>query len=230
MPLQLQGLSGSLAGQVITFPPNGGVIGRGSACTVVLADDLASRQHAPFEPAGAGWTVADLGSTNGTRVNGRPIPPQQPVPLQPGDEVQIGDSVFLVVLVASCRRSTGSEAAHWAWPQAAWRNGRPWPGRPRWSRPASRPLDLDGPAAGGAGRYAAGGRRVPALAPGDSDADALRLHLGEQTAMISGMQGFGPLTLAIGALLLLVVLLDVLLRSGSRWPGVVILLLGWPAW
>jgi len=215
-----------MAGQVITFPPSGGVIGRGNMCTVVLADELASRQHATFEPVGAGWTVADLGSTNGTRVNGHPIPPQQPVLLQPGDEVQVGASAFVVVLAPSA-----------AGPPAARRPIGPDAGDMAQRPPVARP------AAGGPGRRAGPwtwlGRLLAALGGILLVAGAflpwlqvtvtptlLGFTLGERTATISGMQGFGPLTLALGALLLLVVLVDALLRAGGKWPGVVILLVG----
>ena len=48
------------------------VIGRdpGAADVVLDQDPEVSRRHASFSPAGAGLTVQDLGSTNGTFVNG----------------------------------------------------------------------------------------------------------------------------------------------------------------
>lgn len=45
-------------------------IGRLPACDIVVADPNASRRHAEVRPHGAGYAVVDLGSTNGTRVNG----------------------------------------------------------------------------------------------------------------------------------------------------------------
>ena len=45
-------------------------LGRLPECDVVLADPNASRRHAEVRPSGNGWVVVDLGSTNGTRVNG----------------------------------------------------------------------------------------------------------------------------------------------------------------
>lgn len=45
-------------------------IGRLPACEVVLADPNASRRHAEVRPHGKGYAVVDLGSTNGTLVNG----------------------------------------------------------------------------------------------------------------------------------------------------------------
>jgi hypothetical protein len=45
-------------------------IGRLPSCEVVVADPNASRRHAEVRPQGGGYVVVDLGSTNGTRVNG----------------------------------------------------------------------------------------------------------------------------------------------------------------
>ena len=51
----------------------GAVIGRSRQCDVVLDDANVSRRHAEIRPADDGdWTVADLGSTNGVQINGRP--------------------------------------------------------------------------------------------------------------------------------------------------------------
>jgi hypothetical protein len=55
------------------IPPGGAVVGRSRDCDVVLADANVSRRHAEIRPAADGaWTVADLGSTNGVTINGRP--------------------------------------------------------------------------------------------------------------------------------------------------------------
>lgn len=62
-------------------------IGRLPSCTVVISDANASREHAEVRPSGGSYVVADLGSTNGTRVNGVPIRSQV---LADGDEVTIG--------------------------------------------------------------------------------------------------------------------------------------------
>ncbi len=69
-------------------PAAGAVLGRSRDCDVVLADTNISRHHAEIRPAGTGWTVADLGSTNGVRVNGRPA--NGAVPLAPGDRLELG--------------------------------------------------------------------------------------------------------------------------------------------
>ena len=65
-------------------------VGRGPSNDLVLADKTASRRHAVFERLAAGWSVADVGSTNGTTVNGQYV--DQPRPLFSGDEIVIGDT------------------------------------------------------------------------------------------------------------------------------------------
>jgi hypothetical protein len=55
------------------------------------ADLGVSRLHAVLlRGEDGGWTVLDPGSANGTLVNGTEIPPDQPVPIQPGDRINLG--------------------------------------------------------------------------------------------------------------------------------------------
>ncbi len=78
-------------GRRLPIPPRGAVLGRSRECDIVLEDSSISRRHAEIRPAaGDGWTVADLGSTNGVRVNGRAVAGAQP--LQDGDRVELGSS------------------------------------------------------------------------------------------------------------------------------------------
>jgi sigma-B regulation protein RsbU (phosphoserine phosphatase) len=63
------------------------VIGRSPDCDVVLASDSVSRQHAELVAHGDAWSVRDLGSRNGTGVNGVRVNGERP--LQPGDVIQI---------------------------------------------------------------------------------------------------------------------------------------------
>jgi len=65
-------------------------IGRLTTCEVVRADPNASRRHAEVRPDGNGWVVVDLGSTNGTRVNGLPVVGDRV--LADGDVIAIGAS------------------------------------------------------------------------------------------------------------------------------------------
>ena len=76
------------------FPLDGELtIGRAAGCAVALpADSFVSQVHARVFRRGDEYWVEDLGSTNGTLVNGRKI--NGPVPVRRGDRVQIGRSVL----------------------------------------------------------------------------------------------------------------------------------------
>jgi hypothetical protein len=80
----------SVGGRRLPVPPDGGVVGRSRDCDIVLDDTGVSRRHAELRPDGGGWTVADLGSTNGVRVNGRDI--HGPHPLRAGDRLELGST------------------------------------------------------------------------------------------------------------------------------------------
>jgi hypothetical protein len=68
----------------------GAVLGRSRDCDVVLEDANVSRHHAEIRPSGGSWTVRDLGSTNGVKVNGRRLDPARPQSLKRGDVVELG--------------------------------------------------------------------------------------------------------------------------------------------
>lgn len=63
-------------------------IGRVAGNDVVLDDPSVSARHARLRLAGGVWTLADLGSVNGSRVDGEPV--QQALPLAPGSIVRLG--------------------------------------------------------------------------------------------------------------------------------------------
>src|SRR3954464_10713929 len=67
----------------------GATLGRSRDCDVVLDDANVSRRHAEIRPGPHGWTIADLGSTNGTRVNGRAVTGGAH-PIEPGDRLELG--------------------------------------------------------------------------------------------------------------------------------------------
>ncbi len=71
-----------LGEQTVTF-------GRRPESTVQLADPNVSRNHAEIRPQGNGWVLIDLGSTNGTRVNGVRISSHE---LVEGDEISFGNT------------------------------------------------------------------------------------------------------------------------------------------
>jgi hypothetical protein len=71
--------------------PRGATIGRSRECDIVLGDSNVSRKHAELRMGAQGqWTIADLGSTNGVRVNGRGAPAGEAQPIAPGDHVTLG--------------------------------------------------------------------------------------------------------------------------------------------
>ena len=69
---------------------SGAVLGRSREADIVLDDANVSRKHAEVRPSGGSWTVRDLGSTNGVKVNGRRIEGAQS--LKAGDVIELGTS------------------------------------------------------------------------------------------------------------------------------------------
>jgi hypothetical protein len=61
---------------------------------LVLADEFVSARHTRLRWDGAGWWLEDLGSRNGTLVNGRIIAPHTPHPTPFGARITIGDVEF----------------------------------------------------------------------------------------------------------------------------------------
>jgi hypothetical protein len=81
-------------GTTIRLRPSGHTIGRSSEADVIIDDPYASEFHARVETHDGDTMVHDLGSTNGTYVNGRRI--TVPTPAQKGDTVQIGKTILEV--------------------------------------------------------------------------------------------------------------------------------------
>ena len=80
-------------GRTFTLTPERVLIGRAVNCDIVLNDLNVSRTHAEIRrESTAAWSVADLGSTNGTLVNGRHI---AEVMLNEGDRITTGTTTFL---------------------------------------------------------------------------------------------------------------------------------------
>jgi pSer/pThr/pTyr-binding forkhead associated (FHA) protein len=82
-------------GRQITVPPDGARLGRSSKNDIVVIDPMLSRHHCRlfFKPEEGLW-ITDLGSANQTLVNDKPV---QETPLNVGDSITIGDTVFKVL-------------------------------------------------------------------------------------------------------------------------------------
>jgi len=77
-------------GRTCVLGSGGGVLGRSREADIQVDDQNVSRKHAEVRPSGASWTVRDLGSTNGVKVNGRRIQGAQS--LRSGDTITLGTS------------------------------------------------------------------------------------------------------------------------------------------
>ena len=77
-------------GQRIALSGENMKIGRHSTCSVIFADSNVSREHAQLVISPDGWSIVDLGSTNGTKVNGVKIAARKL--LKTGDELAFGTS------------------------------------------------------------------------------------------------------------------------------------------
>jgi hypothetical protein len=79
-PRELMGVHVPVTGPV--------VIGRSPGADIVIGDDFVSGKHSRVTPAGDGAVLEDLGSTNGTLLNGKRV--EAPQSLREGDSIDIG--------------------------------------------------------------------------------------------------------------------------------------------
>jgi pSer/pThr/pTyr-binding forkhead associated (FHA) protein len=105
--LSLEIVEGTGAGELVavTGPVT---IGRSRDADLVLADELVSRRHAVVTPTATGAVVEDLGSRNGTFVNGQDV--HGPVRLESGDQLQLG--ITLVELRSATQIAERPSAVH----------------------------------------------------------------------------------------------------------------------
>ena len=91
--------SRTLPREIVVHPPSGrpqahplggrgAVLGRAPSSTLVVDDVYVSDEHAEILLDDGGWCVRDLGSTNGTFLNGAKV--TRPMPLAAGDQIKVG--------------------------------------------------------------------------------------------------------------------------------------------
>jgi Nif-specific regulatory protein len=93
--LRLVALSGPMTGEVLPLHSGEVTLGRDPASEICLADRSLSRTHCVLAQEGERWVIRDLGSANGTFVNGVQVRQQT---LREGDQIRAGESVFLLFL------------------------------------------------------------------------------------------------------------------------------------
>jgi predicted component of type VI protein secretion system len=86
--------SGPTVGKAYPLDAQEVTIGRDAVNTIAINDAEISRRHARMELRGSAYVIQDLGSTNGTFVNGKRISGMQV--LNPGDSVSFGEGIVLV--------------------------------------------------------------------------------------------------------------------------------------
>jgi pSer/pThr/pTyr-binding forkhead associated (FHA) protein len=202
--------------------------GRSADCNIVLQDHRASRYHADFRWNGHVWEVADHGSTNGTYVNGMQV--HQPYDLRVGDRVTIGETTLVL------REWEGLA------PRAA-------PAPPLARRAAGTPASA-GTAVAFWFAQALIVASIVSLASGaflpwlqvtgslsqdmeplvKSITDIISSVMGSDflfvTQQVSGLEGYGKLTLGIAVIALVVLVVDLFFYRQSVVPGIVYTLAG----
>jgi hypothetical protein len=81
-----------MGGKRLVVGPAGVTLGRSRQCDVTVDDPNVSRTHAEVRPRGGSWVLSDLGSTNGSRLNGQRVEGTEV--LKPGDEIELGTTVL----------------------------------------------------------------------------------------------------------------------------------------
>jgi FhaA, N-terminal domain/FHA domain len=80
-----------MGGKRLVVGPAGATLGRSRQCDVTVDDPNVSRTHAEVRPRGGSWVLSDLGSTNGSRLNGHRVEGAEV--LKPGDEIELGTTI-----------------------------------------------------------------------------------------------------------------------------------------
>jgi predicted component of type VI protein secretion system len=73
---------------VLALPAGAATVGRHPVCGCLVTEPSVSRRHAELRRDGERWLLRDLGSRNGTRLNGVPVTGE--VEVRPGDQISLG--------------------------------------------------------------------------------------------------------------------------------------------
>lgn len=88
--LCLETLEGPCKDSVYVGKTKKNTVGRTKVNSFHIRDQTVSEKHAVFEWSGEYWTLTDIGSSNGTFVNGKAIVEGRPIPINDGYEIQFG--------------------------------------------------------------------------------------------------------------------------------------------
>ena len=98
--------SGTLKGRRLHVRASQATIGRADSCDIVLPESSVSTLHAKLQRREGIWVISDLGSTNGTLVDGERV--HDEVPLSPGASIKLGEVMALFEPVDSAADSGAS--------------------------------------------------------------------------------------------------------------------------
>jgi ribosomal protein L37E len=91
--------NGPFAGRSYLFHQDVTTIGRTNGNDLIISGRTVSRRHARLWFDANRWYIADMQSINGTLVNSTRVQPNQPMPLNDGDVIHLGDEVLLFNIV-----------------------------------------------------------------------------------------------------------------------------------
>ncbi len=94
-PAKLTFETGPFAGRVVGIPAQSAMVGRAPSNDIVIGDPATSGRHCRIEVRAGVYWISDLGSTNGTLVNGEPIIDKQ---LDHGDVISVGQNTIRFTL------------------------------------------------------------------------------------------------------------------------------------
>jgi pSer/pThr/pTyr-binding forkhead associated (FHA) protein len=87
---------GNLSGTTFQLTRSPMTLGRNPSSHIVIRHEATSWNHAVFKQEDMKWYVSDMGSSNGTRLNDTRLEPNQPYPLQVGDQLKFGETLLEV--------------------------------------------------------------------------------------------------------------------------------------